>query len=145
MTGATVGLAALAFAGLILPIKPRQHYVRMAPPAPAPLIVRPWRPTGAAVGVTGAVTLGPEVMTAAGAAFPIRSVGARGNALIFQVTAPMNPPLVNRSHLCGRLAPTWIVAAPIPPSGLELAVFAGPAAPKSADSPGVCATYFYNR
>jgi hypothetical protein len=137
--------AVAALAGLFWPFKAPEQYVRMAPPAPAPPVVRPWRPTGAAINVTGSVMLGPEAMTAAGARFPLRAVSASSQAMIFQVTGAVNPPLINRARLCPAAPPTWIVAAPIPPSGLELAVFAGTTAPKGPNSPGVCATYFYDR
>jgi hypothetical protein len=126
-----------------------------APPAaPAAVSAPPWRPTGAAaVTVTGPVILSPEHLVAGGADFPLRLVAqapvqprqTAPPSLIFAVTTPMNPPLLGGNRLCGPRAPTWIVAAPIAPSGLEIAVFAGPSQPTGPNAPGVCATFFYNR
>jgi hypothetical protein len=114
----------------------------------------PWRPTSTtAVSITGKVTLSPEHLIAAGADFPLRLVGASPTlpysharpAMVFAVTRAMNPILLNGNRMCGPTAPAWIVAVPIDPNGLEIAVFAGPRTPTGPDSPGLCATFFYNR
>jgi hypothetical protein len=113
-----------------------------------------WQPTSTtAISITGKVTLAPDHLLAAGADFPLRLVGASPTlpysharpAMVFAVTTVMNPILLNGNRLCGPNPPTWIVAVPINPSGLEIAVFAGPRTPTGPDSPGLCATYFYNR
>ncbi len=146
LASSSQGLAALlVLCGGAHPPAPPPHVALHGAPSTAPPRPRPWRPTGAAVGVTGAVNIGPQGLTAAGAAFPLRTTAVTDKAIIFQVTAPVNPLLVNRNRLCGPRPPTWIVATPIAPNGLQLAVFTTTALPTGADSPGVCATYFYER
>jgi hypothetical protein len=123
----------------------------LATPAAA---AAPWRPTGVAVSVTGPIALTPGHFVAAGADFPLRLVGQASTlqsgrrvreALIFAVDRAMTPPLVNGARLCGLTPPTWIVAVPIAPAGLEIAVFNGETRPSAPDSRGLCATFFYNR
>ena len=88
--------------------------------------------------ITGKVTLSPDHLIAAGADFPLRLVGASPTlpysharpAMVFAVTRAMNPVLLNGNRLCGPTAPTWIVAVPIDPGGLEIAVFTGPRVPR---------------
>jgi hypothetical protein len=114
-----------------------------------------WRPTSTtSVSITGPVTLWSDRLVAAGASFKLRQVAQVASfqtdqgdhpARVFAVVKPANPKLLNGNRFCGPRPATWIVAQPITPDGLEIAVFTGPDRPTGQSSPGLCGTFFYNR
>jgi len=114
-----------------------------------------WRPNNAAaISITGPVIVERKSLEVGKARFSMRldsSVAAfksgqdRFPAHIYAVTRMSNPTLLNGQTLCGDLPPTWIVAVPQPPLGLELDVFTGVEKPTSPASPGLCNTLTYVR
>jgi len=114
-----------------------------------------WRPNNAAaISITGPVIVERKSLEVGKARFSMRldsSVAAfksgqdRFPAHIYAVTRMSNPTLLNGQTLCGDLPPTWIVAVPQPPLGLELDVFTGMEKPTSPASPGLCNTLTYVR
>jgi len=114
-----------------------------------------WRPNNAAaVSITGPVIVERKSLEVGKARFSMRldsSVAAfksgqdRFPAHIYAVTRMSNPTLLNGQTLCGDMPPTWIVAVPQPPLGLELDVFTGVEKPTSPTSPGHCNTLSYVR
>lgn len=114
-----------------------------------------WRPNNAAaVSITGPILVERKSLEAGktkmslrfdSAATAFKSGQDKYPAHIYAVTRMSNPLFLNGQTLCGDMPPTWIVAIPQPPLGLELDVFTGVEKPASPASPGLCNTLTYVR
>jgi hypothetical protein len=114
-----------------------------------------WLPNNpAAIAITGPVIVERKSLEVGNARISLRldsSVAAfksgqdRYPAHIYAVTRMSNPTLRNGKTLCGDAPPTWIVAVPQPPLGLELDVFSGVDKPTNPTSPSLCNTLTYTR
>ena len=114
-----------------------------------------WRPNNAAAtSITGPVLVERKSLEAGktkmslrfdSAATAFKSGQDKYPAHIYAVTRMSNPVFLNGQTLCGDVPPTWIVAVPQPPMGLELDVFTGLEKPTSPASPGLCNTFVYVR
>ena len=114
-----------------------------------------WRPNNAAaISITGPILVERKSLEAGktkmslrfdSAAAAFKSGQDKYPAHIYAVTRMSNPLFLNGQTLCGDMPPTWIVAIPQPPLGLELDVFTGVEKPTSPASPGLCNTLTYVR
>ena len=114
-----------------------------------------WRPSNAAaISITGPILLERKNLEAGKTKMSLRFDSAASAfkpgqdkypAHVYAVTRMSNPVFLNGQTLCGDVPPTWIVAIPQPPTGLELDVFTGVERPTSPASPGLCNTLAYVR
>ena len=108
-----------------------------------------------AMGITGDLLLSQPRLVAAGRAYPLRvatdlagygSELGRVAAPVLEVTRPLDPPLQRGNHHgCGKPIRWIVVWRQDGGKGLGMETFSSAAMPRSAKSPGFCASYFYMR